>query len=131
MEIINNDSTLFSIIKGMLISFAFTIIALVIFSVLLVYTDLSEETINPVIITVTGISILIGSSLGTRKLRKNGLINGGVIGAGYIIILYILSSIVSSNFSLNLTSAIMIIVGIVFGIIGRNYWSKYALTIMV
>ena len=49
------------IIRGILISFVFTICMLMIFSVLLVYTNLSEQTIKPVIITITGISILIGS----------------------------------------------------------------------
>lgn len=106
------------IIRGILISFVFTICMLMIFSVLLVYTNLSEQTIKPVIITITGISILIGSSLGTRKLHKNGLISGGIIGTLYILILYLLSSIISSNFSLNWISLIMIIVGLIGGVFG-------------
>ena len=88
MEVLEtNNNHLFSIIKGTLIAFLVTVIALIVFSVLLVYTDLSEETIRPVIITLTGISILIGSSVGTRKLKKNGLINGAIIGFLYILII--------------------------------------------
>ena len=82
------------------------------------YKNLSEQTINPVIITITGVSILIGSSLGTRKLHKNGMISGGIIGASYILLLYLISSIVNSNFSINWVSIIMIIVGLIGGIFG-------------
>ena len=90
MEVLEtNNNHLFSIIKGTLIAFFVTVIALMVFSILLVYTDLSEETIKPVIITITGISILIGSSIGTRKLKKNGLINGAIIGILYILIIFL------------------------------------------
>ena len=118
MEMFENNKPIISIIKGTLISFLSTIILLTIFALLLVYTDLSEELIRPVIITVTGISILIGSSIGTRKIRKNGLQTGGIIGVLYILIIYIKSSIVNMNFSLNLVSLIMILIGIIGGTLG-------------
>lgn len=118
MEIFKNKNPLISIIKGTLISFLVTIITLTIFSVLLVYTDLSEDTIKPVIITVTGISILMGSSIETRNLRRNGLITGGGIGAIYILVIFCISSIMNSSFLLSLNSVIMICVGIVGGILG-------------
>ena len=121
MEVLEtNNNHLFSIIKGTIIAFFVTVIALMVFSILLVYTDLSEETIKPVIITITGISILIGSSIGTRKLKKNGLINGAIIGILYILIIYIISSILNSNFTINLMSLIMISIGLIGGILGRN-----------
>ena len=123
MELIENESPIFSIIKGTIIAFLFTLVALTIFSLLLVYTDLSEATIQPVIITVTGISLLIGSSIGTKKLKKNGLVNGAIIGILYIFIIYILSSVLKSNFTLNLMSLIMIGVGLIGGILGRYYRS--------
>lgn len=125
MEWMESNNPIFSIIKGTLIAFFVTIITLTIFSILLVYTDLSEETIKPVIITVTGISILIGSSFGTKTLKKNGLINGAMIGILYILMIYIISSILNSNFAINLMSLIMIGIGIIGGVFGRYYWSKY------
>ena len=112
MEIFENNKPVVSIIKGTAISFLATIVALTIFAVLLTYTNLSENTIKPVIITITGISILIGSSIGTRKIRKNGLITGGIIGVLYILIIYIISSAINASFALSWVSAIMIGVGI-------------------
>ena len=67
---------------------------------------------------ITAISILIGSSLGNIKIKKNGLINGGLIGGIYIITIYLISSILNWKFSLNIQSIIMIITAIVFGILG-------------
>ncbi|MEI3392358.1 MAG: TIGR04086 family membrane protein [Clostridia bacterium] len=118
MEIFENNKPIISIIKGTAISFLATIIALTVFAVLLTYTDLSENTVKPVIITITGISILIGSSIGTRKIRKNGLITGGIIGALYILIIYIISSAINTNFALSLGSAIMMGIGLIGGVLG-------------
>lgn len=118
MNFFKSNKQLICILKGILISFLFTLCMLIIFSVLLVYTNLSEQTIRPVIITITGISILIGSSLGTKKLHKNGMISGGIIGGSYILLLYLISSTLNSNFSINWISIIMIIVGLIGGIFG-------------
>ena len=110
--------TIKNIFKGIGISMIFTITCLLIFSLILAYTNIGEETITPVIIIVTGISILIGSSIGNIKIKKNGILNGALIGGGYILILYLISSLLNVRFSLNIQSIIMIIVGIVFGIFG-------------
>lgn len=118
MSFFKSDKQSICILRGILISFLFTLFMLIIYSVLLVYTSLSEQTIRPVIIIITGISILIGSSLGTRKLHKNGLLSGGIIGASYILLLYLISSLVNSSFSINWISVIMIIVGLIGGIFG-------------
>lgn len=114
----NNKKNLKNISIGIGISFLITIICLFIFSILLTYTNISENTITPTIIIMTGISVLIGSSIGNVKIKKNGIINGAIIGGGYILILYLISSLLNVEFSLNLKSVIMIIVGIVFGVFG-------------
>lgn len=87
-----SKNNIIPIIKGIAISYFITLILLFIFSVLLTYTNISETTTAPVILIITAISILVGSSIGSSKIRKNGLINGGVVGFLYIIFLYIISS---------------------------------------
>lgn len=114
----NGNNLLKNLGKGMIVSLISTFIILLIFSALLTYTNMNENTIAPVIMISTAISILIGSTIGNRKIRKNGLLNGAIIGGGYILILYLISSILNWNFSLNLQAIIMIIIGVVFGIIG-------------
>ena len=104
--------------KGILIAMIITIVSLIIFSIILANTNITENVVNPVIMIITAISILIGSSLGNIKIKKNGLINGGLIGGIYIITIYLISSILNWKFSLNIQSVIMIITAIVFGIFG-------------
>ena len=112
------DKTIINIAKGVIIALLSTLILLLIFSAVLTYTQVSENIINPVIIVITAISILIGSSIGNIKIRKNGLINGAIIGGLYIAIIYFTSSILNWHFGLKWQSIIMIIVGMVFGILG-------------
>ena len=107
-----------NIIKGVIISVIFTLIFLFIFSIILTYTNISEEFTTPVIIVSTAISIFIGSSIGNFKMKKNGLLNGGIIGGGYILIIYLVSSILNWKFTLNQQSIIMIVSAIVFGVLG-------------
>ena len=106
------------IIKGSLFAIITSAILLLIFAILLCYTSLSESTMLPVILVVTGVSILIGSMISTRKIRKNGILNGGMVGLIYIIILYLISSLFLAGFSLTFNSFIMLVVGIVTGMIG-------------
>lgn len=112
------NKTILNIAKGVGISLISTLIMLVIFATLLTYTDMNENIIDTVIIIITAISILIGSSISNLKIRKNGLLNGALIGGLYIIFIYMVSSILNWRFSLSIQSIIMIIVGIIFGIFG-------------
>ena len=68
------------ILKGSAISFIITIILLFLVAILLTYTNLQENIIKPIVIIISVISILIGSSISTLKIKKNGFINGGIIG---------------------------------------------------
>ncbi len=106
------------IFKGVSIALITTMLLLFIFAIILTYTNVSENTITPVIIIVTAISILLGSSIANISIKKNGLVNGAIIGGSYILILYIISSLLNWKFTLNMQSIIMIIVGIIFGMIG-------------
>ena len=115
---INENKTIKNIMKGTGIALITTVLLLLIFSIILTYTNIDEKVINPVIMIVTAISILLGSSLGNIKIKKNGLINGGTRGAIYIVTIYLISSILNWKFSLNIQSIFMIIIAIVFGILG-------------
>lgn len=112
------DNTIMNLAKGIGISLIVTVVLLIIFSVLLAYTNISETVISPVIMIITAISILIGSSIVNIKIKKNGLINGGIIGGSYILTIYLISSLLNWKFTLNWQSIIMIVLAIAFGILG-------------
>lgn len=112
------EKTIANIAKGVGISLLTTFILLLIFASILTYTDISETIMNPVIIMITAISILIGSSIGNKKIKKNGLVNGALIGGIYIVTIYLISSILNWKFGLAIQSVIMIVIGMIFGILG-------------
>lgn len=115
LEINNNIGI---IAKGVIIAIVASMILLLVFSAILTYTKISESVSNPVIIVITAVSILIASQISTRKIRKNGIVNGGIIGGIYIIVLYLISSMVTGNFSLGVNAIIMIIASIIAGMFG-------------
>lgn len=118
IEDISKDKSSIKIIKGTAISIILSLILLTIYATLLSYTSVSENTMVPVIITITGISILIGSSISSMHIKKQGMLNGALVGLIYMLTIYILSSIVLSSFELTMNSIIMILVGIGTGMVG-------------
>lgn len=114
----NQNGTIKNIFKGVLISIISTLVFLLIFSVVLTYTNVSEDSIPLVIITITAISILIGSSIGNLKIKKNGILNGAIVGGIYFLLIYLLSSLINMNFAFSSRTFILIGVGILFGILG-------------
>lgn len=66
-KIVTNSSNSVKILKGLIISCIITFILLFIFAVVLTYTNVGENTIGPVVIAITGVSIL------ARKLYDDKL----------------------------------------------------------
>ena len=113
-----NNNVIFRITKGLIISFSLSLISIFIFSLILTCSNISERIIPMTIIILTSISILIGAIISTRKVSRNGMMNGGIIGGIYVILLYLISSIINTGFELNIYTILMIVVGMVAGLIG-------------
>ena len=119
----NNDTSkeeknIIRLIKGSISSIIISVIFLFVYAIVLTYTTVPESTMPLVITVIIGVSILIGSSISSMKIKKNGFINGGVVGLIYMLFLCISSSMALSGFSINLNTLILIISGIVVGMIG-------------
>ncbi len=114
----NSTNNIVGILKGSIISILLTLILLMIFSVILTYSNVSENAMPTVIIIITAFSILLGSQITTRKIKKNGILNGAIVGTIYILLLYLISSVVTNNFALGHYSIIMIITSILTGGLG-------------
>jgi len=114
----NNTNSVIRILKGSAISIAVSLVLLIIFAALLTYTNINENTMPTVIIIVTALSILIGSEITTSKIKKNGILNGALVGIIYILLIYLISSIITGNFSLNNYAIIMIVTSVLIGGLG-------------
>ncbi len=115
---------LLKIIKGSIIALLISLILILIVATILTFTDASESIIPTSIIIISAISILVGSILSSMNIKKNGLLNGLCVGMIYMVVIYLLSSIAVTGFSINVKTIIMfatsILAGIVGGIIGVN-----------
>lgn len=109
---------LIQILIGSLVSCIFSLIFFFIFALVLSNTDVKESAIPTVTIIISIISILIGSTISSKKLKRNGILNGACIGIIYISTLYILSSCLLVGFKINIYSVLMIIGATISGSIG-------------
>lgn len=117
-NISGNGNNIKRIIKGSVFSIVITIIGILIYSIVLCNTNVAENSMSTVIIIITAISILIGSTISTTNIKKNGILNGMLVGFIYIAMIYLLSSIITGNFLLNINSIIMIIASVITGALG-------------
>ena len=106
------------ILRSIAFSYIISIILLMIYAFLLANTNIPESTIPISTFVISLVSVFLGSSMSMIKIKENGLINGGIVGFIYIILLYILSSIFSTGFGLNGYSFAMIIFNVLIGMIG-------------
>ena len=113
-----SNSNIIKIIKGSAIAIVLSLVFLTIYAAILSFTSISETTMVPVVLVLTGISILIGSSMSSISIKKQGILNGGLVGLIYVLFLYIVSSIVGVGFELNMNAIIMLVVGVITGMIG-------------
>ncbi|MDP4180242.1 MAG: TIGR04086 family membrane protein [Bacillota bacterium] len=117
-ETYNEHITLFSIIKGLVISFLITVPFFALLAFVLTYTRFPEKYISSSVIITTVISILIAGSTATRKVRNKGWLNGAAVGLIYMMTLYLLSSLVFKDFSVTRHTFTMLLIGVLSGSIG-------------
>lgn len=112
------EKFLLSYIKGVVSSFTISIILFYILGIILTSSKITEKIITPAILIITGLSILIATSVVMIKNNEKGLLKGGLIGLSYFSILYIISSISMQNFEINIYSMIMLVITFICGSIG-------------
>ena len=117
-----------AIFKGEIISLIINFIGLIILSLIMTYSNFSDNNISTIIIAINTIAILIGSSLSTIRLDKNGIINLLIILFLYIIIYLLISLIFKETINFSTKTIILfilvIIAGGIGGIIGVNLNKK-------
>lgn len=104
--------------KGILASYIITIPIFIIFALVLTYTSFPEKYISPVVVLTTIISVTTAGTVSTRNVRSKGWLNGSVVGFIYMLVLYILSGIIFSDFTISRYVLIMALIGIFAGSIG-------------
>lgn len=108
----------------LLITFCISAILLSVASLIFAYTSINDKYLQMFVFGIVTISILIGSTVLSKKIKEKGLLIGGIFGITYLLIIFFISAIAYSNFSITNTlfmyAGISILSGIVGGIIGVN-----------
>lgn len=120
----NEKLNMVSLIKGLLASYIITIPVFMLLALILANTDFPQRLITPAVVVTTVISVLTAGFVSTRGVRNKGWLNGSIVGLIYMAILYLISSLIYKDFSIDkyviTMTAIGIISGAIGGIIGIN-----------
>jgi len=106
------------LLKGLLASYIITIPAFLLFALILTNVDFPQKLVTPMVIIITVVSVVTAGSVSTRGVRSKGWLNGGIVGFIYMLILYLFSSIVYKNFSIDTNVVTMMVIGVLSGAIG-------------
>ncbi|HHV98532.1 MAG TPA: TIGR04086 family membrane protein [Clostridiaceae bacterium] len=104
--------------KAILISYIITIPAFIIFALILANTEFPHKYISPVVVITTIMSILIAGSMVSKNAKSRGWLYGALVGFIYMFVLYILSSIIFRDFSIDRYVLTMTAIGVLTGTIG-------------
>lgn len=105
-------------IREIFFSAILTIVLIFFISILITYTSLEERFIFPLVIGAVTFSLLLCAYRIAKNKKEKGIIYGAGLGVSYMLVLYIISSLIDFDFSLSIHSIIMIIAGILGGAVG-------------
>ncbi len=112
------SSTAGAFLKGILVASILTFVIFALFSVVLSYTPLPESAIPYIVFITQGIGSLIAGFIPAKKAGVKGLVTGSVSALLYMLILWLISSLLSDGFYVNSHVLTMFIVSLVFGALG-------------
>lgn len=104
--------------KNLLLSILISLILIVILSIVMSNTNINDNLLNPIVIGIVTFSLLIGAFNMARSKKEKGIVFGSLLGIVYVFILYLISSIILMNFSLQVSSIFFILLGILGGAVG-------------
>ena len=112
------------LVRGMAVAFAITCIIFIGFGILLTYTELTEESLPLVSLVCTALSAAAAGYDWAACMKQKGILWGLAAGAVYTVLLYLVTSLASDSFALQLSGVMTLIValagGAVGGILGVN-----------
>ena len=106
------------ILKGTVLALAISLTVLLLLTIILFLTPLTEGAV-PYVTYITSIfSIIIGAAYASKRIQSKGWLNGGLTGLTYIIILLLLSRAFGVETGVNLHLATKVLLAFALGSIG-------------
>lgn len=110
--------TALGFLKGALIAALFTLAVFALSAVILSYTPLSEGAIPYISFAAQIIGSAIAGFIPAKRAGVKGLITGGVSALLYMLILWLISSLVADGFFVSKHVITMFLLSLVFGALG-------------
>lgn len=111
-----NKKDFFEIFKGVVFSLIISVLAVIIFAVIVKFANLSAKTVEGVNVALKILSIFGGTLLAIGSGRQ-GLFKGGVIGLLFVLASYLVFSLVNGSFSVNPLTAFDVIFSLIAGLL--------------
>ena len=105
------------IIKTVVIAVLVSMVAVLIFALIVKATDLSQEVIEYVNVGIKILSILVGTLLGFKRGSSGGWLKGLIAGPLYVFTSFLVFEAISGKFSFSDFSWIDLVTGLVSGVI--------------
>lgn len=99
-------------------AFSVTVILVLLFALILCYSDIGEEWISRGAKAITLFSVALAGALCAKSGRRRGWLTGGISGFLYMVVLYILGYLVFGKFRLDFSAALRVVYGVLAGIVG-------------
>jgi len=113
-----NKSQIKYLAFGVLIAFALTAIALLVYAVLVTYTNMSENTLPIMIATTTLLAVMVAGFDAARGAPSKGWLWGMGAGFAYVLILLIIMIVALPTFSVDGRTFMVAVIGIAGGGLG-------------
>lgn len=100
-EKLTNENIVFDFVKGLLVATLLSLGLVVLFAFCMKWFSIPDEFITPATLLIKGLSALVGSILAVKGNSK-GLLKGMTFGAIYIVLAFVIFSILAGTFDIGL-----------------------------
>lgn len=118
------EGFLLPVLKGMLVSVSISLVAILLFALIVRFTGISDAWIMPINQVIKTVSIFIGCLVTMKHSKTKGFFKGLVLGFFYTIFAFLLFSALSGSisFSITLLNDLLFgsIVGALCGVLSAN-----------
>lgn len=101
-----------------------TILCLIVFAIIMSFTEVSNQVFSVYYLVVTSVSIVYGAMYSAKKNNRKGWLVGILVAVLYMLALYLVSGIFFGDFSMDskdlLRLALALLVGALSGMLGIN-----------
>lgn len=120
----NSSNYIIDVVKGTILGLILTILLILVFTIILTYTKLSEEIIPLINSVIMILGITSGAIFVSRRVERKGWLSGGLVGIIYFLIILLVSKLFIQDFLLDkyllIKGVIAIVTGCIGGMIGIN-----------